>query len=364
MLRSQGANSVNPPHLVAGLLMMSLGAGGLVYCWTALGVVARGLVPFGLIGSGLVMAAAGAKAMREKRGVPHSLQTATPLLVTTACLVLAAAAAAGVDVDLPDALTPGRIVGYMALGLVSGIVGGMLGLGGGVVHLSGMTLLFGFPFGFARGATLINNVFINAAAAIRYGRRGFMLWSAVAVLLPAALIGVTAGSLLQEGFDEDLMRKIFAVFIIVVGCGIAVDTLDFYGKGERSQQHDESPARFALTGGLAGFLSGVLGISGGIVAVPGQTMLSGVPLRRAIANSTVVTSVSSGLGSLMLLLFGGGSAFGSTEMTTIALLFIPGNLLGGHFGALWMERLPLVAVRGFFVTALLAIALRSWGLVL
>jgi uncharacterized membrane protein YfcA len=49
-------------------------------------------------------------------------------------------------------------------------------------------------------------------------------------------------------------------------------------------------------------------------------------------------------------------------MTTIALLFVPGNLIGGHFGALWMARLPLSAVRACLILALMGIAVRSWSL--
>jgi len=347
--------SVN--HVIGGLAMAALGAVGLVQFWDALGPVARGVVPFGLLGSGLVMVGAGVRAVRQNRRVSPGLAAVTPIVATIACVVLATAAASGVSVDLPNSWTPSLVAGYVALGFISGIVGGMLGLGGGVVHLSGLTLLFGFPFAFARGATLINNVFINGAAALRYGKRKLLLLHVAAVLLPASIIGVAGGSFLQESLDETLMRRIFAVFIVIVTVAIIIDTLK---PRALAQTSTHVPKRHAIVGFLAGFVSGVLGVSGGVVAVPGQTLTGGVPLRQAIANSTLITACSSALGALLLI----GverNTLSATDMLTIAVLFVPGNLIGGHFGALWMERLPLVAVRGFFITVLVAITIRSWG---
>ncbi len=371
----------SPSHIVAGLTMLAAGAAGVVWSWDALGLVARGVVPFALLCGGLVMIGAGGRALRAKGWVVtqylSSLGPLTPLLATVACLLLAAAAASNLHVGVPQAWSPGLVAGYVALGLVSGIIGGMLGLGGGLVHLSGLTLLFGLPFGFARGATLINNVFINGAAAVRYGRRGLVLIHVAAVLLPMALVGVTAGAFLQENFDESVMRKIFAGFLLLVIGGMVVDTLrpsprrSDFGRAGRSREsalpakRDAAPlVRHGVTGALAGVFSGILGISGGIVAVPGQTLLTGVPLRNAIANSTVITAISSALGTALLFVGGSSTAISGSEMATIAVLFIPGNLIGGHFGATWMERLPVVAVRGFFITALVAIAVRSWRVVL
>lgn len=363
-MHSEVSRRVKPSHVVAGAAMVVAGTAGILFQWDALGFVARGAVPFGLLCSGLVMTGAGARALRAKRDLTPALGALTPLLATVACLLLVAAAATDLRVEVPHEWSPALVVGYMSLGLVSGVIGGMLGLGGGLVHLSGLTMLFGFPFGFARGATLINNVFINGAAAVRYGRRKFILIHVVAVLLPMALVGVTAGSYLQESFDESMMRKIFAGFILLVIGSIVVDTLRSRDLELPVKAGAQPLVRHGVTGGLAGVFSGILGISGGIVAVPGQTLLTGVPLRNAIANSTLITAISSALGTALMFVGGGSLAPSASEMATIAVLFIPGNLIGGHFGATWMEKLPVVAVRGFFIIALVAIAVRSWGFVL
>jgi uncharacterized membrane protein YfcA len=354
--------SYSPVHLVTGAVMITLGGVGLSSYWDALGMVARGGLPFGLLTTGMVIAGAGVRAMRESRGVGPSIKAITPVCAVLGCLVLIAAAASGVELGavVPKTWTPTLVAGYLALGLVSGIVGGMLGLGGGLVHLSGLTLLFGMPFGFARGATLINNVFLNASAALRYGRRGMLLWSVVPLIVPAAVLGVVGGSLLQSTFDEELMRQTFAVFVLLITVALAVDTIR-PPTVALVPTTNLDPVRHGVTGATAGLVSGILGISGGVVAVPGQTLVGGVPLRQAIANSTFLTAVSSTIGSIMLFWPTPCPAMSAAEMTTVALLFVPGNLIGGHFGALWMERLPVLYVRIFFLVALVAIAARSWG---
>ncbi len=353
---------ISSASVFAGLVLLVLGAWGVGSFWDAFGLVGRGLLPFGVLAGGLVMVGAGVRTLRERRGLSPRLEAASPALLGIVCFLMMAAAAAGVDFVWPDSLGAGRVMGYVALGLLSGLVGGMLGLGGGVVHLSGMTLLFGAPFALARGATLINNIFINAAAAVHYGRRGLIRWQATAALLPASLMGVAAGSLLQERLDETSMRRIFAAFVIVITVCIVFDTMHAWRThtSDGDEQRDTAGAHL-VTGGVAGLLSGVLGISGGVVAVPGQTLAAGMPLRSAIANSTFITSLSSALGSALLLVSGSARELGGAEMLTIAVLFIPGNLLGGHLGAMWMEKLPALAVRGMFAVALVAIAVRSWG---
>ena len=334
---------------------------GVVQFWGSLGLVARGLFPFWLLGGGLVMVGAGLRARRPD-AASGAFESSTRLLTVLGLAALAAAAACGLELDLGSEWTAGRVSGYLALGLASGVVGGMLGLGGGVVHLSGMTLLFGFPFAFARGATLINNVFINAAAAAHYRRDRLISSRVVSVLLPASLVGVTCGSFLQNGFDESAMRQIFGVFMLLVTVAIVFDTVVSRERPPLEGDAPSEPLRHGVTGVLAGFLSGILGISGGVVAVPGQTLSSSVPLRSAIANSTLTTSISSALSVLLLFVPGAAPSLGFGEMATIAVLFIPGNLLGGHLGARWMGRLPLVAVRTFFIAGLLAISIRAWVL--
>ncbi len=347
-------------HFWFGAFLVLLGLAGVLFFWDAFGQVARGFVPAILLGGGLVMFGTGLRLRHPDRGTTSAIESWISILVVVACVVLAVAAAGGWSVDLGDRWTLPQVAGYLALGFGSGVVGGMLGLGGGVVHLSGMTLLFGFPFAFARGATLINNVFINASAATHYGRRGFLSWEIIAILLPTSLVGVTVGSFLQSGFDETLMRQIFAVFVLLITFSFVIDTLVSRQKAPEATEDPVSPSRHGFTGGLAGLLSGILGISGGIVAVPGQTLLGGVPLRGAIANSTLTTSISSALGVLLLFIPGSRPSPSVGEMITIAVLFIPGNLLGGHLGARWMGHLPVLAVRFFFLAGLLAIAYRSW----
>ena len=54
---------------------------------------------------------------------------------------------------------------------------------------------------------------------------------------------------------------------------------------------DASPLTFAVVGAAAGGLSGLLGIGGGILMVPGFTEIVGMPIKRAIATSLVCVGV-------------------------------------------------------------------------
>lgn len=348
-------------HVVTGTMLLAVGGVGLTRFWDSLGLVSRGLVPFGLLGGGFVMVGAGVQTMRRRDTNSARRSSLAPLFTALIGIALIIAAVGGSELSqMVLSWTLYEVVGYLTLGFVAGVVGGMLGLGGGLVHLSGLLFLFGLPFPFARGATLINNVFINAAAAVRYGRKGFIFLPAVIVLLPLALVGVTLGSLFQEGLDGATLSRILAVFVVFLTIAIVFDTFRAVNTSAKPQA-EQQLLPLGLTGVLAGFLSGVLGISGGVVVVPGQTLWSRLNLRHAIANSTLVTAVSSGLGSLLLLAADTGPTLSATEMATIAILFVPGNLIGGHLGAYWMERLSTTTVRICFIAMLLLIAAKSWG---
>ena len=126
------------------------------------------------------------------------------------------------------------------------------------------------------------------------------------------------------------MSELFAAFVVLVIIGIVIDTFNAHLRvGDAAG--DQAPVRHGLTGTFAGLLSGVLGISGGVIAVPGQTLLAGVPLRQAIANSTLITAASSTLGAILLFTPISGAPPSFAEMASVAVLFVPGNLIGGTF---------------------------------
>ncbi|GEK79015.1 sulfite exporter TauE/SafE family protein [Agrococcus baldri] len=108
---------------------------------------------------------------------------------------------------------------------------------------------------------------------------------------------------------------------------------------------------FALIGIglLAGFLSGMFGIGGGIVIVPLLVMLAKFPRRLAAGTSlgAIVPAALVGVASY--------AAVGNVDWL-VALILVVGSVVGAQVGAHLLHRLPVLAIRWAFIVFLAAVA--------
>ena len=109
----------------------------------------------------------------------------------------------------------------------------------------------------------------------------------------------------------------------------------------------------ALVGAIAGFTSGLLGIGGGVIVVPGLVLLVGLNQYSAAATS-VATIVGSSAAALYA--FAGN---GSVDWVTAAIVFT-GAAVGAWIGARWMDRIPEHWLAGIFALVLATAAVRMW----
>ena len=112
-----------------------------------------------------------------------------------------------------------------------------------------------------------------------------------------------------------------------------------------------------MLGTPMGLVSGVLGISGGVLEVPLQRYLGGINLRNAIANSSVLVFWASLTGAILAFAHGISSGqFDYEAPIALALVMVPGAFLGGMVGARLMRVLPTIALKTIYTLIMLAIA--------
>jgi uncharacterized membrane protein YfcA len=109
----------------------------------------------------------------------------------------------------------------------------------------------------------------------------------------------------------------------------------------------------ALVGSVAGFLSGLLGIGGGVIVVPGLVLLVGLNQYSAAATS-VATIVGSSAAALFAF-----SSNGSVDWSTAAIV-LTGAAVGAWAGARWMDKVPEHVLAGTFALVLATAAVRMW----
>ncbi len=313
------------------------------------------------------------------------------------------AGATGMFTD-PEHIGVTRIGGFQVrdifslalLGLAAGLISGMMTMGGGVLHVAGMMVLFGYGMHLIRPVAYLTNVVVFGAAARRNFQAGLIEWKTVRALTPWAIVGVVAGYFLGNGMDDEaigVMLGLFALLVVFKGLheifthdesreiliktgnagdeALAVDDIleDPNDNGpaaaKGADKVDASATQRAarrqlwnvILGLPSGLFSGVLGISGGVVSVPMLRFFGAENLRTAIANSSVIVFWASLVGATLA--FTHGVSTGLIEWqapVTLAAIMIPGAYLGGILGAKLMRVLPTIFLKLFYTVIMAAVA--------
>ena len=109
-------------------------------------------------------------------------------------------------------------LGLLILGTVAGYLSGLIGIGGGVIIVPALILFFGFNQYRAQGTTLALLVPpIGILAVWNYYRNGFVDIKTAAVICAGFFIGGYLGSVAAISISQDLLRKIFAAVLIILG---------------------------------------------------------------------------------------------------------------------------------------------------
>lgn len=107
-------------------------------------------------------------------------------------------------------------LGLIVLGLVAGSVTATLGLGGGIIYVPALVTIFGFSQHMAQGTSLAIIAPTALIGAITHARAGRVDWRVAVWVAAGALVGAIAGSQIALGLDETVLRRLFAVVLVVV----------------------------------------------------------------------------------------------------------------------------------------------------
>ncbi len=114
------------------------------------------------------------------------------------------------------------VILYLALGLVSGIVGGALGLGGGAIMVPAFVLLFGLTQHQAQGtalAVMLPPVFIFGV--LRYYWAGNVKVQMALFVAAGFVVGAFLGAHLVQNIPEANLKRAFGIFLIIIGIKMA-----------------------------------------------------------------------------------------------------------------------------------------------
>ncbi|HEY8339309.1 MAG TPA: sulfite exporter TauE/SafE family protein [Egibacteraceae bacterium] len=107
------------------------------------------------------------------------------------------------------------VSGYVVLGLVAGVLSALMGVGGGVIMVPAMVLLFGFTQQLAEGTSLLIVIPTAVVGAVRHARNGYTDWAAGFTLGIGGIVGALVGASVALTLDATLLQRFFGAFLLL-----------------------------------------------------------------------------------------------------------------------------------------------------
>jgi uncharacterized membrane protein YfcA len=251
---------------------------------------------------------------------------------------------------------------FMILGgMFAGLWGSVLGLGGGVLIIPMLNLIFGVPMREAIGASLVCVIATSSGAASLYVKKHLSDIRLGMTLELATTLGAIAGGIMAGIISPKALSILFSFLLIYTA-------VTMFRKREESKNSDElaSSKSFAeavlpdykivrLPLGMgasffAGNVSGLLGVGGGIIKVPVMYLYMGVPLKIAVATSNFMIGVTASASAFIYF-------FRGDVNPLVAGPTMLGVFLGATFGSHIFPRVKTDWLKKILALVLLYVAL-------
>ena len=253
-------------------------------------------------------------------------------------------------------------------GIVTGTIGAMLGLGGGVFLIPFLVMVLGLPMHQAIATSILAVIATSSAGAVMNLERGMVNIRLGMLLETTTVAGALFGGITANYLSGETLRQIFAGLLFVVSA------LMFWKTRQAPREHsaDEGLLRGGYTDDatqqavrygvrripvimgvslVAGNISGLLGIGGGIFKVPAMTLLGGMPMKAATATSNFMIGVTAAASAFIYFVNG---HMNPMIAAPTALGVLCGSFLGIRIG----QKIKSGALTLFFAVFLLIVAIQ------
>lgn len=158
-----------------------------------------------------------------------------------------------------------RLAIYIVIGIAAGLLSGLFGIGGGTIIVPGLVLCAGMSQRLAAGTSVTAILPTSIVGAATYGVYGNVEWFAAVCLALGIILGAQFGSALLARLSNKILQGSFIVYLVATIVGLWL----FVPQRDQTLQMTWTVALLLVaTGLLAGVLSGIMGVGGGIVVVP------------------------------------------------------------------------------------------------
>lgn len=267
--------------------------------------------------------------------------------------------------DVAPSEAIGLIAILLATGAVAGIISGLLGVGGGIVIVPVLFVVFvalevdaGVLMHVAVGTSLATIIFTGFMSARTHWQKGGVDSALLRSWAPAIAAGVVAGIVIGGNVAGAVLTLVFAVIAALVALNMAFKRANTTG----AHPLPGPPLREGL-GALIGTISVMMGIGGGTLSVPILSYFD-YPIRRAVGTAAAIGLIIAVPGTIGFAWFGLGAenlppfSVGYVNWAGV-LAIVPASMLTAPIGARIAHAIPPTALRICFAVFL---ALTSAGM--
>ena len=253
------------------------------------------------------------------------------------------------------------VLELLSLGLVTGFLAGLLGIGGGMLMVPFMTFILtsrGYPaehvVKMAVATSLATICFTSMSSVRAHHKRGAVLWPVALSLAPGILIGSMLGARLAVALPGKMLSVLFALFVTFSA------TQMFLNRKPKPTRVLPGKLGMVGVGGVIGALSSMVGAGGAFISVPFMTW-SNVTIHNAVATSAALGFPIALAGTLGYVWAG----WGLTGMPAgaVGYLYLPGvviissaSMLTAPWGARTAHRIDIAPLKKVFASVLYVIA--------
>lgn len=248
---------------------------------------------------------------------------------------------------------------YMALGAFSGVLAGLLGVGGGVVIVPVLVYLFtlqqmpaSFILHLALGTSLASIMFTSISSFRAHHLKGAVDWQVFRRVTPGILVGTLFGTWVAAQLSTRFLKGFFIVFLYYIAFQLLLNV-----KPKPSRQLPGTGGMFGV-GGVIGGVSSLVGIGGGSMSVPFLVWCN-VSLHNAIGTSAAIGFPIALAGAIGYV--ANGLLVGSLPAYSFGFVYLPSlvgiavvSILTAPLGARLAHSLPVPQLKKAFALLLIA----------
>jgi uncharacterized protein len=252
-------------------------------------------------------------------------------------------------------------IASLFVGAFAGIGSGLFGLGGGIIVVPSLLLIFkiiDLPshslVHLAIGTSVSATTFSTIASVIKHAGRGGVVKRTAMILAPTVVVTAAIGASVAHVISDVVIELIFGCILAVLGVKYLVER-----HKEVHHDHPHHPLFFLLVGGACiGFLSGLMGVGGGFFVVPLLLFLD-TPFRKAVGTASVTSFSITFVTAICYFFYGMNPK--AISPYTYSLIFIPsaiavaiGAVITAPYGVKIARHAPVNIIKRIFGVVLIA----------